>query len=393
MSDVRRVGVVSSARSDFGLLLPLLHAITADQTLELLLLATGMHFSPAAGETIEEVRRAGLGGALVEIAPRSASAGDSEHAAATRAFADEVAGFGALYASPRTPQVVVILGDRYDALPAAIAALPFNIALAHLSGGEITEGVIDDSIRHALTKLSHLHFPAHERAAARIRSMGEEPWRVEAVGEPGLDALATLVQRPRAEVFAGYQLDPSAPLSLLTYHPETLAGVPPARGVAELLAAAEQLDTQVVATYPNGEPGSAQIVAALEAFCAARPSRRKLHASLGRAAYLELLAVADCMVGNSSSGLIEAPSLGLPVVNIGDRQRGRLRASNVADVSHDRAAIAGAWREALARDRAALRAERNPYGDGNASKRIVARLRDTPLDARLLRKRFVQVHA
>ncbi|MBM3580963.1 MAG: UDP-N-acetylglucosamine 2-epimerase (hydrolyzing), partial [Alphaproteobacteria bacterium] len=378
----RRIGIVTSARSDFGLLRGLIDAVRAAPELELIVYATGMHHSRNHGYTLDEVKAAGFAEALVEIP--SFQGGDSPEAVA-RTVAAGVSGFAAAFAGLR-PDILVVLGDRYDSYPAALAALPFAIPIAHVSGGESTEGAIDEAIRHSLTKLAHLHFPSHQVYARRIRQMGEEAWRITLSGQPGLDALVAFRPRPRADVIRVLGLDPARPVSLLTYHPETLAADKTANAIAAVLQAAHTIDSQIVFTAPNADTGNAPIREAVAAFAIARPGC-VYRESLGRDLYLELLNHADCMVGNSSSGIIEAASFKLPVVDIGDRQKGRLADRNVIRCPGDAAAIADAWRRALdPAFRAGLAGLVNSYGDGHAVPRILAVLQSVPLDRRLIVK-------
>lgn len=385
MPDPRRhIGVVTSARSDFGLLAPLMRAIRDDADLTLSVLATGMHFSRRHGYTVDEIRETHFADELIEVP--SAGADDSPGAVAAT-MARGIAGFAEVF-QQGTLTLLVIMGDRFDALPAALAALPFNLPVAHISGGDVTVGAIDDSVRHALTKLSHLHFPAHQTSARRIIQMGEEPWRVTTVGEPGLDALRDFPFEDRETVFGGLGLDVDRPVSVFTYHPETLDPEGSKGAITAILAAADGIESQIVFTYPNTDTGSAAIIDAIEAYCRRR-SDCQVHASLGRERYLNLLHSADCMVGNSSSGIVEAPSFELPVVNIGDRQRGRIISANIVNASTDTQAVARAWEKALDQAfRRKLSGLTNPYGDGHAVERILGRLKTVDLDRRLVAKAF-----
>ena len=291
------------------------------------------------------------------------------------------------------PDVVLVVGDRVELLAVAAATLPLRIPLAHVSGGEITEGAIDEQVRHALTKLAHLHFVSAEEHAARLRQMGEEPWRIAVTGDPALDLVATTERLGVAELGRriGVALDP--PVFVVTYHPTTLSTLSPQRGgrapprgpgARSRALSSSPLPTPIPAAGPSARRSSAS--------SAARPNRRALIASLGQPAYYSLLAVADLMVGNSSSGIWEAPSFELPVVNVGDRQRGRLRAANVIDVVCDSAAIGDGIRRALDPGfRASLAGLVSPYGDGRATDRVVSVLREVDLGSDLLCKRFVDL--
>jgi UDP-N-acetylglucosamine 2-epimerase (non-hydrolysing) len=383
----RAIGVVTVARSDYGHLLPLLEALEQAPDAELLVYVAGSHLAAPFG-----IRT----GDLVEadqwpIAARI-DMGIDDDAPATIASATGrgVVGFAAEFAR-RRPDLVVVLGDRYEMLSAALAALPFGLPVAHLHGGEVTEGAIDEQIRHAITKLAHLHFPAAEPYAVRVRQMGEEPWRVHCCGAPGLDRLRAGGSLSREEIGERLGRPLGRPTLLVTFHPETLAVADVPRQVEELTAALEKVDGDIIVTAPGADTGHRAITAALERLAGRRPLMR-LGATLGDDVYTSLLREADVMIGNSSSGLIEAPSFGLPVVNVGDRQRGRLRAANVIDVGADRAAIAGAIRRALdPAFRRGLAGLVNPYGDGHAAPRIARVLREVELGPRLTRKRFVDV--
>jgi len=282
-----------------------------------------------------------------------------------------------------------VLGDRFEVLAAAIAALPLNLPVAHLHGGEVTEAAMDEQIRHAVTKLSHLHLAAAEPYAARIRQMGEEPWRVHCVGAPGLDRLHRLAALPRAELARRVGLPLDGPLIVATLHPVTLEHEDTGAHAEEFAAALSGAPGDLVLTHPNADTAHRTIAARLERLAAERP-RTRLVAALGDDVYCSLLREADCLVGNSSSGLIEAPSFALPAVNVGPRQRGRLRARSVIDVGHGRAEIAEGLRRALSREfRGGLAGLANPYGDGRSAPRIAAALAGVELGRRLLVKRFV----
>ncbi len=383
----RAIGVVTVARSDYGHLLPLLRALQGTAGVELLVYVAGSHlaspFGVKTGDLVEADRW--------PIAARvDMGIDDDSPATIAAATGRGVTGFAAEFAR-RRPDILVVLGDRYEMLSAALAALPFGLPVAHLHGGEVTEGAIDEQIRHAITKLAHLHFPAAEPYAARLRQMGEEPGRVHCCGAPGLDRLRTDGSLSREEIGQRLGRPLGRPTLLVTFHPETLAVADVPRQVEELTAALEKVEGEIVVTAPGADTGYRTISAALERLAGRRPLMR-LAPTLGDDVYTSLLHEADVMVGNSSSGLIEAPSFGLPVVNIGDRQRGRLRAANVIDVAADRAAIAEGIRRALDPPfRRGLAGLINPYGDGHAAPRIAAVLREVELGPRLIRKRFVDL--
>jgi UDP-hydrolysing UDP-N-acetyl-D-glucosamine 2-epimerase len=384
VATIRTIGVVTVARSDYGHLLPLLEEIRAAPDLGLQLFVAGGHLSKRLGATVRGIEADGW-----TVTDRVETMGKSDAPEDVAAGAGiGIAGFASAFAR-RRPDLVVVLGDRIEMLSAAVAALPLTIPVAHVHGGEVTEGAIDEQIRHAMTKLSHLHFPAAEVFAKRILQMGEEAWRVHCCGAPGLDRLARMAVVPRAELAARVGLPLRKPTVLVTLHPVTLEPEDTATHVEELAAALARVEGDVIVTAPGADTAHGTIMRRLEALAAARPHTRMV-ASLGDDTYCSLLREVDAMVGNSSSGLIEAPSFALPVVNVGSRQHGRLRAENVIDVGHGREEILAGLRRALDPVfRAGLAGLRNPYGDGRSAPRIVRVLAEVPLGRRLVRKRFV----
>ena len=381
---LRLIGVVTVARSDYGHLTPVLGAIRDAADLRLQLFVAGAHLLPRFGMMVRAIEADGW-----PIAARIEGAVDDDTPEAIAAGAGAaVAGFARAFAAHR-PDLLVVLGDRVEMLAAAVAALPFALPVAHVHGGEVTEGAMDEQARHAITKLAHLHFAAAEPYAARIRAMGEEAWRVHTTGAPGLDRLAALATLSREALASRLGLPLRRPTLLVTFHPETLAAGDVPQQVDELATALEKVEGDMVVTFPGADTASGAIITRLRALERTRPRTRLLE-SLGDDVYASLLREADVMVGNSSSGLIEAPSFALPVVNIGDRQRGRLRGDNVIDVGNGRDAIVAAIARALdPAFRRALAGTPNPYGDGRAAPRIVRVLREVELGPRLVRKRFV----
>lgn len=379
----RAIGVVSVSRSDYGHLLPVLEEIRAAPDLRLLLFVAGMHLAPAFGRTADAIEADGW-----PIAERieMLEPGDSPDAVAG-SIGNGVSGFARAYARQR-PDLVVVLGDRFEMLAAAVAALPFALPVAHIHGGEESQGAMDNQIRHAITKLAHLHFASAEPHARRLAHMGEEEWRIHTTGAPGLDRIRTMDFLTREALAKVLELPPDGPWLLVTFHPVTLEYAETEAQVDELLAALDKVDGTLVITYPNADTAGRTVIRRMEEFAARRP-RARLRQNLGDQAYLSLLRHADAMVGNSSSGLIEAPSFGLPVVDVGSRQRGRLRGTNVINVGCARDEILRGIEAALAPGfRERLRGSPNPYGDGHAVPRIVRVLREISLDARLVQKRF-----
>jgi UDP-hydrolysing UDP-N-acetyl-D-glucosamine 2-epimerase len=289
------------------------------------------------------------------------------------------------------PDLLLVLGDRFEMFAAAAAAVPFVLPIAHVHGGERTAGAIDDVLRHAMTKMAHLHFVSAEAHARRVCQLGEEAWRVVVSGAPALDELLALPPVDDAALSARVGVDVTQPFALCTFHPVTLEPGSAERQGRALLDALDDVDVPVVFTMPNADSGGRVLRAQLASALATHP-RWRAHESLGLHTYGAVLARAAAVVGNSSSGIIEAPSFHVPVVNIGARQAGRTRSRGVVDVDADRAAIADAVRAALLpASRAALVNVENVYGDGHAADRIVERLMSAPLDQRLIAKGFVDL--
>jgi UDP-hydrolysing UDP-N-acetyl-D-glucosamine 2-epimerase len=380
---LKTIGVVTVGRSDYGLYRPVLRRIADNPELSLRLIVAGAHLLPQFGMTVDAIKADGF-----EVAERieMALASDSPEAVA-KSVGIGVTGFAQSYANDR-PDLLLVLGDRYEMLAAVVAALPFAIPIAHIHGGELTEGAIDEAIRHSITKMSHLHFAATDEYAQRITQLGEEPWRVVVSGAPGLDNLNGFEPRTRAELEGEFGLDLSTPPLLVTFHPVTLEYTRTGEQMRELTAALEASGLPIVITYPNADAGHHEVERLAEEFSKRLP-RVKLVVNLGTDAYFSLMGRAAAMVGNSSSGIIEAASFGLPVVNIGNRQGGRIRAANVIDVECESDAIVDGIRLVTSSDfREGLAGLVNPYGDGHASGRIVDALESIALDDRLLLKRF-----
>lgn len=360
---------MTTSRADFGIYLPLLRRIEDSVAVRLTLVAGGSHLSDDHGRTEHEIEAEGF-----TIHCRI----DCLRPTMAASIAAAVDGVGAAVADWR-PDLVVVLGDRYEMLGCAIGFSASAIPLAHIHGGEVTEGALDDSFRHAITKLSHVHFAVSEEAAQRIRQLGEEPWRIHRTGSPALDRLLSL--EPEA-------MDLPDEFLLVTYHPVTLEPGAEADQARSLVAALDRVGLPCVVTAPNADPGRERVEEVLRAFCDRSPESR-YEVSAGARRYATLLRRATAMVGNSSSGLIEAPTFGLPVVNIGSRQDGRSRSPNVVDCGYRVDDIVAALRRALdPAFRNGLEGLQSPYGDGNASERILSVLETTELGPRLLRKRF-----
>jgi UDP-hydrolysing UDP-N-acetyl-D-glucosamine 2-epimerase len=376
---VRTVAVATTSRAEYGTCRPLLRALARDEGLTAHILVGGTHLIEDWGMTVNEIDADGL--APVERV--GAFAGSTPQEAA-EAIAAAARGFAASFARAK-PDVLVVVGDRVELLGIVGAALPFLIPVAHISGGDATGGAVDDLVRHAVSKLAHLHFVAMQEHAERLEQMGEAPWRITVTGEPALDD----VRGPWPDlpaIAASLERSLDAPIGVVGFHPATLSPTSPVTETQELLAALDDFPGTLVITHPGADPGANQVAELLQDFVATHP-RAVFRSSLGQDRYYGLLARADVLIGNSSSGIWEAPSFELPVVNVGMRQDGRIRARNVIDVPAQRYAISRAVARALEPAfREGLRGLENPYGDGQASDRIVAVLRSVELNHRLIAK-------
>lgn len=380
---MKTVGVVTGSRSDYTILLPILRRIEESKSLQLHLMATGAHLLPEFGLTLEAVKADGF--EVAEEVEMLLPSDEPQDIA--QSMGRGVLGFAAAFGR-RRPDLLLVVGDRFEILAAVTAALPFNIPVAHVHGGESTEGAIDEAIRHAITKMSHLHFVATEPYGKRVIQMGEEPWRVVVSGAPSLDNLQGLSLLEVSELQKEYGLDLADPFLLVSYHPVTLEYERTEEQIHELMAALEDVHARFVFTRPNADTRNRTIVRAFRRFVNGHAGAGLVE-NLGTPGYFSMMKHAAAMVGNSSSGIVEAASFGLPVVNIGRRQRGRLRGRNVIDVKDDRKAIQAGIQKALSPGfRQSLAGMANLYGDGRAAERIVATLESKEIDQTLISKRF-----
>jgi UDP-hydrolysing UDP-N-acetyl-D-glucosamine 2-epimerase len=381
---VRTIGLVTVGRSDYGIYLPILKLITADSSFCLRLYASGMHLSDEFGRTVTLIEADGFKVAeRIEMLVSSDTPGG-----VAKSIGLGIIGFGQSFCRER-PDVLVVLGDRFEMYAAAVAALPFQIPLVHIHGGELTYGAIDDALRHGITKLSHLHFVSTQEYARRVEQLGEEPWRITVSGAPGLDNLNAIkmMSRSQLESALGFALEKQ--FLIVTYHPVTTQYNKAALQCKELLKSIAALRMQAVFTMPNADTSGRVVAELIQDFIQSHAGSHLVH-NLGTQLYFNLMRHASAMVGNSSSGLIEAPSFGLPVVNIGIRQAGRIRGSNVIDVEDGHIPILKGVQKALTREFLNIaRQKANPYmANKGAARTIVDRLKAVPLDERLLNKRF-----
>lgn len=385
---MRTIGVVTVARSDYGIYLPILRAIQAAPDLELRLFAAGMHLSPEFGMSVEQIEKDGF-----EIWERIEMLLSSDSPEGiSKSMGLGVIGFAQSYQRTR-PDIILALGDRFEMHTAVLAALPFNIPVAHIHGGEVTQGAIDDNLRHSITKLSHLHFVSTEEYAQRVVQLGEEPWRVIVSGAPGLDNLNEMRILTRDELSKEFDLQlTDDPLLLVTYHPVTLEYEQIEWQFSELLAVLDECGLPVVFTLPNADTGGRKITQMINDFIVKHPSAQLID-NFGTQGYYSMMKHAAAMVGNSSSGIIEAASFELPVVNIGTRQQGRVRGKNVIDVDYDRKSIFdGLEKTLLPQFRVEIRGMKNPYGGGAAAKQIIEILKQISLDDKLIVKHFFDLN-
>lgn len=379
----RKIAVVTGTRAEYGILYPVLKAVEAEPSLELSLVVTGMHLSHEFGYTVKEIEDDGFG---IDAKVDMLLSGDSPESMA-KTIGLGIIGMAQTWGQLK-PDIILVLGDRVEPLAAAIAGAYMNILLAHIHGGDSPRAGLDEYARHAITKLSHIHFPATEKSAERIVKMGEDERRVHMVGSPALDVI---LNEPliSAEVLARkFGIDSSKPLILLVQHPLTTEVEKAAGQMRETLQAIIEVGYPTVLVYPNSDAGGRRMIEVIKEY--ERYSFIKTFESLPRKDYLSLMKVARVMVGNSSSGIIDAPSFGLPVVNIGTRQEGRERGKNIIDVGHSKQEIVKAIGRALT-DRDFLEEVRkceSPYGDGKASRRIAEILSKIETTPELIRKKI-----
>jgi len=372
----RKIAIVTGSRADYGLLYWLLKEIQKDVDLELCLMVTGSHWSREFGSTYKQIEKDGF---CIDEKLKILSSNDTPEAV-TASLSRAVQGFGQALKRQK-PDLMVVLGDRYEMLAAAEAALIAKVPVAHIHGGESTEGLIDEAIRHSITKMSLYHFVTAETHRRRVIRLGEEPGRVFNVGAPGLDHIVKTPLMGRAQLEKELGIRLGEPLFLVTLHPETLARESRTTTKALLAALDFFSGATIVLTKSNADPEGMRINRLFQAFVKKERLHAGLFASLGQRRYLSLLALCDVMIGNSSSGIIEAPAFKKPVVNIGSRQKGRLRSACVIDCVATRNSIAGAIRKAMSASfkKKTLQAK-SPFGHGGAiSKRIKERLKRVPL--------------
>ncbi len=372
---VRRICYVSGTRADFGLMARTLLMAKESAHLDLSICVTGMHLSPLYGFTVREIRESGLRIAREIPVLMDGSSG----AMMAKAIGQEIVGMVETFEAEK-PDFVLLLGDRGEMLAGAVAAIHLNIPIIHIHGGERT-GTVDEPIRHAISKLAHYHFVATHDARERLVHMGELPKNIFVTGAPGLDELLNITRRSKKELFQEVKLDETLPLALVVFHPVVQEASEAGRQIKQIMNAVLKANVQALCLMPNADAGGQSIREVLKTCVGASGIRIVTH--LPRSEFISWMAVADVMVGNSSSGIIEAASLGLWAVNVGDRQHNRERSGNVIDVKPDERAVHSAILHAL---RVGRKSWTNIYGSGNAAEKIVQLLIELPIDNELLSK-------
>ncbi len=382
----RRVGVITGTRAEYGYLRPLLDTIQTDENLTLQLLVTGMHLLEDYGDSIKEIEKDGH--EISHIVDMGSKAMSNEFELAI-SIGKGIIEFSHKFRDDK-PDLIIVFGDRIEPFAAAIAATTMNIPIAHIAGGDVGMGDIDHVMRHAITKISHLHFTMSEQSKERVLRLGEEPWRVFNIGALTLDTILNAELPSREKLEEKYTM-PKKPLILLAYHPTSTEWKQSEEQVRLVLQSAatvaNELEMDIVVIFPNDYPGGIAIVEVIKGFLK-KGSGIYVFENLPHLDYIAILEMSAVFVGNSSSGIIEAPSLGVPYVCIGTRQKGRERAGNVIDVGYDSKQIEDAIRKSIKDKRflKAVKMKESPYGDGKASKKIVDIISKIGLNTKLLQK-------
>jgi UDP-hydrolysing UDP-N-acetyl-D-glucosamine 2-epimerase len=377
----RTIAVVTSSRADYSHLYWPLHDLKQHPDVDLKLIVLGAHLSPQFGTTVSSIEKDGfsIAGQIECLLSSDTDVGMA------KTLGVAMLGLADLLGQMR-PDLLLLIADRYEMLAPAAVALTLRIPIAHIEGGEVSEGAIDDAVRNALTKMSHIHFTSTEGARARVITMGEEPWRVHRAGAPSLDHLRRSQLLSRNQLEDDLSLDLQRPTAVVAYHPVTMLRDTTEEADA-LFAALRQMDMQILFCFPNSDAGSYSLMERTRSFISDYGNAR-IFVNLEAVTYWSLLRQVTLLVGNSSSGIMEAASLALPVVNVGFRQKGRERAGNVLDAAPEEKSIRARIEEARSTQfREGLAGLANPYGDGRASEKIVQVLTTTALSAELLVKR------
>ncbi len=381
---MRKVCVCTGTRSEYGLLKPLMLEIKKSKRLKLQVVASGMHFLQRFGSSVKEIEKDGF-----KIDARLPTFFDRDSGEAmAKSIGRGIGAFSTCF-EKRRPDIVVLLGDRMEAFSAAVAAACMNIPIAHLHGGDFASGGLDEIFRFNVSKFANIHFAATEKSAARIKKMGEPGWRIHIVGAPGLDSIYAKRFPGKREICKSLCLDGKKPIVLVVQHSITTEPGKAAPQIRQTMEALKELEEQAVVIYPNSDPGGRKMIKVIEQY--RKLPFIKIFKNLKHETFLGLMNCASAIVGNSSSGIIETPSFGLPVVNIGTRQKGRERSTNVIDVGYSKGKIGNAVKKALFDKKfvGLVKKCKSPYGKGNASRKIVKVLEAARINKRLLQKKIV----
>lgn len=379
-----KICVVTGTRADYGLLYWVLKEIKDDSKMELQVIATGMHLSPEFGLTYKVIEEDGF---IINEKVEMLLSSDTAVGTA-KSMGLGIIGFADALDRLK-PDLLVLLGDRFEILAAAQVALVARIPVAHIAGGDLTEGAFDEAIRHSITKMSHLHFVTNAESARRVRQLGEDPRYIYNVGSPGIDNIKRLKLLDRSELEQRLDFKFKNKNLLITFHPVTLDNQISSKQFHELLEALGGLGQEVglIFTKPNADTGGRVIINMIDEFVSAHPNARA-YVSLGQLVYLSTIKQVDAVVGNSSSGIYEVPSFQKPTVNIGDRQKGRLQANSIINCAPEVNSIIKALNEAFNMD---CSSTVNPYGDGFSSKRIINVIKQINNFDLLIKKKFFEV--
>lgn len=379
---MRTIAVVTGTRADYSYLKPLMQAIQKDRNLKLLPLITGMHLLPNFGDTNKEVKKDFSDAYKIPMALKGDRLKDM-----AEYLSSGITNFTNFFDKNR-PDILVVLGDRSESLAATLSAFYLNIPIAHINGGDVTGTTIDESIRHAITKIAHIHFVHTKENAKRVEKMGEDKKRIFITGALSLDTILKTKFKSKEKIFKKYKLDTNKTTFLVIQHPVTTLKD---RGYSQFKLVVDALDTlkhQTILIYPNCDAGGIKFIKLIEK--AEKKPYMHIFKNIPNEDYLSLMKSVDVMIGNSSSGILEAPSFKIPVVNIGSRQQGRERSNNIIDVEPGKEKILAAIDTSLQNSafRNKLRQTKNKFGDGNASKRIIKILNNVPLNEKLIQKQI-----
>lgn len=379
----RKICVVTGTRAEYGLLSRLMKAIREDLSLELQVIATNMHLSPEFGLTYREIEQDGF---TIDKKVEMLLSADTA-TSVVKSLGLGIIGFADAYEDLK-PDLLVVLGDRYEMLGAVSSALFFQIPVAHISGGDVTEGAYDDAIRHSITKMSHLHFTSTETYRKRVIQLGEQPSTVFNVGATGLDNIRHMHLLDRKALEESIRFPLGEKSMLITYHPVTLENRTAKEQFETLLRAVDETGYRLIFTKPNSDSDGRVIIALIDEYVREHPEKSVAFTSLGYLRYLSALRYVDVVVGNSSSGILEVPSFGIPTVNIGDRQKGRLRAESVIDCANDESSIRSALQKAASPEfREQARSVVNPYEQPDSVRKILSVIKSYPLE-HIVQKHF-----